>query len=86
MLTRKLRRKWQGKVARATVELSQTLRRVFPSILARWKEFVRTIEENVEEMSLLDAEVKKLEPRANTTALCRTRVKELKRDLQEEGN
>ncbi len=77
---KKLRKKWAGKVARATVELSQSLRAI-PFNLARWKEFVRTIEETVEEMTLLDAEIRKSEPRA-TTAILQTRLKELKRDLK----
>jgi RNA polymerase primary sigma factor len=76
---KKLRKKWAGKVARAQVEMSQTLRAI-PFNLARWKEFVRVIERNADEMALLDAEVKKLESR--TSAAAQLRVKELKRDLK----
>ncbi|MBV8550797.1 MAG: RNA polymerase sigma factor RpoD [Acidobacteriaceae bacterium] len=76
---KKLRKKWAGKVMRAKVELSRALRAI-PFNLARWKEFVRTIERAVEEMSLLDAEVKKLE--ARNTPQAQLRVKELKRDLK----
>ena len=76
---KKLRRKWAGKVARAMVEMSSALRAI-PFNLARWKEFVRVIERTADEMSLLDAEIKKLE--ARNSAAAQVRVKELKRDLK----
>jgi RNA polymerase primary sigma factor len=76
---RKLRKKWAGKVARAKVELSRALRAI-PFNLARWKEFVRGIEAAVEEMSMMDAEIKKLEAKNN--ASLQLRIKELKRDLK----
>ncbi len=76
---KKLRKRWGGKVARAKVELSRSLRAI-PFNLARWKEFVRGIERNADEMSLLDAEVKRLEMRNSASA--QLRVKELKRDLK----
>lgn len=76
---KKLRRKWSGKVARAKVELSRSLRAV-PFNLARWKEFIRAIENTADEMSLLETEVKKLEIR--NAASAQLRVKELKRDLK----
>jgi RNA polymerase primary sigma factor len=78
-INKKLRKKWAGKVARAKVELSQALRAI-PFNLARWKEFVRAVEKNADEMSLLDAEIRKLESR--TSASAQQRVKELKRDLK----
>ncbi|MBV8072540.1 MAG: RNA polymerase sigma factor RpoD [Acidobacteriaceae bacterium] len=78
-LNKKLRKKWAGKVARAKVELSRALRAI-PFNLARWKEFVRAIERTADEMSLLDAEAKKLEGRDNPQA--QLRVKEIKRDLK----
>lgn len=77
---KKLRRKWQGKIARAKVELSRSLRAI-PFNLARWKEFVRIIEANADEMSLMDAEVRKLELRSPSPAI-QLRVKELRRDLK----
>ncbi len=80
---KKLRKKWAGKVARAKVELSRSLRTI-PFNLARWKEFVRTIENTVEEMSVMDAEARKLENKNTVTA--QTRVKELKRDLKKKEN
>ncbi len=76
---KKLRRKWAGKVVRAKVELSRALRAV-PFNLARWKEFIRSIENTADEMSLLESEVKKLEIR--NAASAQLRVKELKRDLK----
>ena len=76
---KKLRFKWKGKVARALVEMSKALRAI-PFNLARWKEFVRVIERNADEMALLDTEVKKLEARNSAAAVAR--VKELKRDLK----
>ena len=76
---KKLRKKWQGKIARAKVEFSRALRAV-PFNLARWKEFVRAIEGAVNEMSLLDAECKRLENR--NTAQAQARIKELRRDLK----
>ncbi len=76
---KKLRSKWKGKVARSLVEMSKALRAI-PFNLARWKEFVRVIERNADEMALLDTEVKKLEARNSAAAVAR--VKELKRDLK----
>lgn len=76
---KKLRKKWLGKVGRAKVDLSRSLRAI-PFNLARWKEFVRTIEGTVDEMSLLDAESKRLE--ARNTATSQARLKELRRDLK----
>jgi RNA polymerase primary sigma factor len=76
---RKLRKKWQGKVARATVELSQSLRAI-PFNLARWKEFVRLIEKTVDEISSWETEVKRLE--AKDTPQNQLRSKELRRDVK----
>jgi RNA polymerase primary sigma factor len=76
---KKLRKKWAGKVARAKVELSRSLRAI-PFNLARWKEFVRAIENSIEEMSVMDAEIKKLESKTSATA--QARYRELKRDLK----
>jgi len=76
---KKLRKKWAGKVARAMVELSKALRAV-PFNIVRWKEFVQAIERTADEMSVLDAEIKKLETR--NAASAQLRVKELKRDLK----
>ena len=58
---KKLRKKWAGKVVRAKIELSRALRAI-PFNIARWKEFVRAIEKTADEMSILEAEIRKLEP------------------------
>jgi RNA polymerase primary sigma factor len=76
---KKLRKKWAGKVARSKVELSKALRAI-PFNLARWKEFVRAVEKTADDMSLLEAEIRKLETRNSVSA--QLRVKELKRDLK----
>ncbi len=78
-INKKLRKKWAGKVARGKVELSKALRAI-PFNIARWKEFVRAVERTADEMSLLDAETRKLESRNSASA--QLRVKELKRDLK----
>ena len=78
-INKKLRKKWLGKIARCKVELSRSLRAI-PFNLARWKEFVRTIEGTADEMAVLDSEVKKLELRNSPSA--QARVKELRRDLK----
>ena len=78
-VNKKLRKKWLGKVNRAKVELSRSIRAV-PFLLVRWKEFVRAIEHLADEMLLLDGEIKKLEGR--NAAAAQTRLKELKRDLK----
>ena len=76
---KKLRKKWLGKVARAKVELSRSMRTI-PFLVVRWKEFVRTIEHAADEISLLDAEVKRLE--ARNSAAAQLKLKELKRELK----
>ncbi len=76
---KKLRKKWAGKVVRSKIELSRALRAI-PFNIARWKEFVRGIEKTADEMSILDAEVRKLETRNSASA--QLRVKELRRDLK----
>ena len=78
-INKKLRKKWAGKVARSMVELSRALRGI-PFNLARWKEFVRTIEGTADEMAILDSETRKLEGR--NAAASQLRLKELKRDLK----
>jgi RNA polymerase primary sigma factor len=78
-LNKKLRKRWAGKVARGKVEVSKAFRAI-PFNLARWKEFVRAIENTAEEMSLLESEIKKLEAKNNPNA--QLRAKELKRDLK----
>jgi RNA polymerase primary sigma factor len=78
-VNKKLRRKWQGRVARAKVEFSRSMR-VIPFQLSRWKEFARAIEAEADEMTLLEVEIKKLEQR--TSAAAQAKLRELKRDLK----
>ncbi len=69
---KKLRRKSQGKVNRAKVEMSPG----HPaSALAafRWKQFAKEIEHAVEQLAHLEAELRKLEGRSGLTAQARTR-------------
>ena len=78
-INKKLRKKWAGKVSRAKVEVSRSLRSI-PFNLARWKEFVRTIENTIEEMAAMDLEERKLE--LKNAVQYQVRIKELKRDLK----
>ena len=78
-INKKLRKKWAGKVARSKVELSRSLRGI-PFNLARWKEFVRTIEGTADEIVALDSEARKLETRAAASA--QLRIKELKKEIK----
>jgi RNA polymerase primary sigma factor len=74
-----IRGKWRGKLARAKVEVSQSLRAI-PFSLARWKEFIQVIEKAADEMSSSETEIKKLEEH-NTTAN-QVHIQDLKRDLK----
>ena len=78
---KKLRKKWQGKIARSLVEISRSLRAV-PFNLARWKEFTRSIENVIEEMAAWDGEAQRLEAKGSPSLATQTRIKELKRDLK----
>jgi len=59
---KKLRRKAQGKVNRAKVEMSQAIRHL-PWLPSRWKQFAKEIEHAVEQLAHLEAELRKLELR-----------------------
>ena len=76
---KKIRRRWMGKLARCKVEISKVMRRV-PWQSSRWKVFSREIERAVEEIALLDAELRKLEERNGAVAQGRTR--ELRREVR----
>lgn len=76
---KKIRRKWQGKVSRAKVEISQAIRRV-PFLTMRWKQFGKEIERAVEETNHLDAELRKLEERGGAQA--QPRIRELRREIR----
>jgi RNA polymerase primary sigma factor len=77
--SKKPRKRLMGKLSRAKVETSIAIRRI-PFRGMKWKEFSKEIERGVEEVSHLDAEVKKLEARAAATQ--QTRIRELKREIR----
>ena len=76
---KKLRRRWQGKLARCKVEISRGIRRI-PWLNSRWKQFSKEIESVVEELAHLDTELRKLEDRNSLAA--QTRVRELRREIR----
>jgi len=76
---KKIRRRWQGKLARCKVEISQGIRRI-PWLNSRWKQFSKEIERVVEELAHLDIELRKLEDRNSAPA--QTRVRELRREIR----
>ena len=80
---KKVRRKAQGKVNRAKVEMSQAIRRL-PWLPSRWKQFAKEIEHAVEQLAHLEAELRKLEGRSGLTAQARTR--ELRREVRKLEN
>ena len=72
-------RKAQGKVARCWVEVSRTIRKV-PFYGSQWKLFSREIERIVDEMVLMDQELRKLESRNSQAA--QAKVKDLKKEIR----
>ena len=76
---KRLRRKAIGKVARAQVEMSKAIRAI-PFNLARWKQFGREIERAVDELTHLDAELRKLEAKQDLNL--QNRIRELKREIK----
>lgn len=73
---KKLRRRSQGRLARARVETSQSVRKV-PFLPIKWKEFSREIERVVEELQHLETEVRKLQEKNGQAA---ARLKEVRRE------
>lgn len=76
---KKIRRRWQGKFARCKVEISRTMRRI-PWYNSRWKQFSREIDRTIDEILLLDTEMRKLEERGGPAA--QPRVRELRREVR----
>ncbi len=76
---RRLRKRWQGKLSRAKVEMSRAIRRIawLPS---RWKQFSKEIEHLVEQLAHLEQELRKLEGRSGIAA--QARVRELRREVR----
>jgi RNA polymerase primary sigma factor len=76
---KKARRRASWKLARCTVELSKTIRRI-PFQLARWKDFSREIERAVEQLGQLEGELKRLQERNGQAN--QSRIKELRREIR----
>ncbi len=76
---KKLRRKWEGKVARAIVEVSQQMRAI-PFYLQQWRLFGKEIEGVSEELSHLEQDLHKVEGRNSASA--KLKVKELKKEIK----
>jgi RNA polymerase primary sigma factor len=76
---KKPRRRLCAKLNRAKVETSLAIRRV-PFRVNKWKEFTREIERTVDDISRLDADIKKLEARPNPAL--QQRLRDLKRELK----
>jgi RNA polymerase primary sigma factor len=76
---KKIRRRWQGKLNRCKVEMSRTFRRI-PWYNSRWKQFAKEIERAVDEITMLDSELRKLEERGGPAA--QPRVRELRREIR----
>ncbi len=76
---KKLRRKWLGKWSRSRVETSRQIRAI-PWQLSKWKEFTKEIERAVDELSHMDAELRRLEERPAATV--QGRIREIKREIK----
>ncbi|MCC7499159.1 MAG: RNA polymerase sigma factor RpoD [Bryobacterales bacterium] len=76
---KKVRRKASSKLARCKVELSRSIRAI-PFLAGRWKHFGKEIERACEEISHLDAELRKLEQRGGS--VLQPRIRELKREIK----
>ncbi len=76
---KRVRRRLCSKLNRAKVETSQAIRRV-PFLLPKWKEFSKEIERAVEELTLLERELHKIETRAGVNA--QNGARELKREIR----
>src|SRR5258706_13751360 len=76
---KKPRKRLMGKLLRAKVETSQSIRRI-PFIHLKWKQFSREIDRAVEELNHLEREMKKVEARGGATA--QSRLRELRREIR----
>jgi RNA polymerase primary sigma factor len=76
---KKLLRKWNGRLKRCKVETSQAIRAI-PFMTLRWKEFAKGIERAVEELSALEAELRRIGDRSGAAA--QSRARELKREIR----
>jgi RNA polymerase primary sigma factor len=91
---KKLRRKWQGKLARSIVEFSLAIRAI-PWYPSKWKTFTREIEHLAEEIAHLEAEVRRLDDRSipaipissvllqnGQAQTAQSRIRELRREVR----
>ncbi|MBM3793730.1 MAG: RNA polymerase sigma factor RpoD [Acidobacteria bacterium] len=76
---KKLRRKSNYKWARTIINTSLLIRGI-PWTMLKWRDFSRELDRAVDEMSYLEAELKKLEGKNNQAA--QAKVRELKRELR----
>ncbi len=76
---KKLRKKWTGRLLRAKVETSKAIRAI-PWHLPRWKQFTREIERTADELSHLNAELKKLEEKGGQAN--QPRIRELRKEIR----
>ena len=76
---KKLRKRAMGKLARARVEVSRSIRNTH-FLNVRWKQFGKELDRAADEMNHLDIELKKLEDKSSPALL--TRVRELKREIR----
>ncbi len=79
LTNKKLRRRWQGRPARAKVGTSLAVRKV-PFLLTKWKEFAGEIERAVEELGQLESEIKRIQERNGQAS--QLKIKELRREIR----
>ncbi len=77
---KKLRRKWNGRLARARVQVSQAIRKI-PFYLSQWKQFGKEIERVVEEITHLEQDQRQWEGRKGEKADLKKR--ELRKSIRE---
>jgi RNA polymerase primary sigma factor len=82
-VNKKLRKKLNGKLMRAKVEVSRAIRKI-SFLPSQWKAFAREIERAVEEINHLDQEVRKLEERGGSASAAR--IRELRREIKKREN
>ena len=79
LASKKARVRAYGKSNRCKVELSQAIRRI-PWQIIRWRHFAKEIEHAADEMTFLEAELKRLLDRP--TAANQPRIRELRREIR----
>jgi RNA polymerase primary sigma factor len=76
---KKLRKKWMSKLARSRVAVSRAIRKI-PFYLSQWKQFSKELDRVVEEISHLEADLRKVDGKNSQMAQARSR--ELKREVR----